>query len=349
MRINMTAAFVGTIGTLLLAWLGWGALSLAIGSVANSAVVTISLLLQGAPSRLGRPSLEKMREVLAFGGPLTAANVITSISIDINDLAVGKLMGFKEVAIISRGQGLMNLFHRDFMGAVRNVVFPAFSQANRDGEPMEVKYIATVTAVTVIAWPFYGFMSLFPLDVIRLMFGTQWDAAAAFVPFFCIAGAFSATINLINPLLLALGHSHLVSLAEFILQPIKAITLTAVIFYFKELRPFAIAFLAIAILAVPYTYYFKQRRVPTDFGLLGKKLGTNLLITGACLFPAGTLAYSLRNGEAPLAVPLFLACAVLTFAAWIACLVSIDHPLYQEGRQMMQRRRKNAVGAEPAV
>jgi lipopolysaccharide exporter len=342
MRINMAAAAVGTLGTLLLAWLGWGALSLAIGSIANSVTVAISILLIGAATHLGIPSLSRVREILTFGGQLTAANIITSISMDVNDLAVGKILGFNAVAMISRGQGLMNLFHRDFMSAVRNVAFPAFAQANRNGQPMEEKYITAVTAVTALAWPFYGFMSLFPLDVIRIMFGTQWDAAAALVPYFCIAGAFSASINLIQTVMMSLGHANLVSRADFVFQPIRAMALVAVIFYFRELQPFAIMFLAVSALSVPYFYYIKQKSLPSDFLLLGKKLGGNLLLTAVTLLPGVLVQYFFRQGSAPLDIPIFLFCVALTAAAWLGCMILMRHPLYLEIKQMRERRRKAA-------
>jgi len=343
MRINMSAAAIGTLCTLLLAWLGWGALSLAIGSIANSATVAISILVIGSAAHLGRPSFSRVREVVTFGGQLTAANIITSISMDINDLAVGKILGFNAVAMISRGQGLMNLFHRDFMGAVRNVAYPAFAQANRNGHPMEEKYITAVTAVTALAWPFYGFMSLFPLDIIRIMFGTQWDAAAKLVPYFCIAGAFSASINLIQTLVMALGHANLVSRAEFIFQPIRAIALTGAVLYFRELEPFAIVFLAVSALSVPYFYYFKQKILPSDFHLLGKKMGGNLMLATVSLLPSALAQHFFRQGSAPLGIPVFLFCVVLTATAWLACMILMRHPLYFEINQILGRRRNVTV------
>ncbi len=340
MRINTSASVIGTLATLLLAWQGWGALSLAIGSVANSAVVAASVIATGALVRLGKPSLSKAREILLFGGPLTGANIITSISMDINDLAVGKILGFTEVAIISRGQGLMNLFHRDFMNAVRNVALPAFSQANRAAESLDEKYIAAVTAVTAIAFPFYGFMSVFPLDVIRLMFGTQWDQAAQLVPYFCIAGAFAATYSLVQAVMLAAGHAGLVSMAELIIQPVKAVVLIAVVLYFKALQPFAIGYLAVNIFSAPYFYYFKQKRIPTHFRLLLARLGANLALTVACLLPTVLLAHAVRINHEPLPIAMFLLCVVVCAVIWLCGIVLSKHPLYWEAMAMLARRRE---------
>jgi lipopolysaccharide exporter len=349
MRINISAAAISTLATLFLAWLGWGALSLAIGSVVNNATVAICILVVGAAAHLGVPAFSRVREILTFGGQLTAASIVTSISMDINDLAVAKLMGFDAVAMISRGQGLMNLFHRDFMAAVRNVAFPAFAQANRDGHSLEERHIMAVTAVTALAWPFYGFMSLFPLDVIRIMFGTQWDAAAGLVPYFCIAGAFTATIGLVQTLVMALGNANLVSRAEFVFQPIRAIALTAAVFYFRELEKFAMVFLAVSALSAPYFYYIKQKILPNDFPLLRKKLAGNLCLAAASLLPAALVQHFVRQGATPLSIPIFLFCVLLTAISWIAGLVLMRHPLYLEIKQVWIRRRTGVSAATSSI
>jgi lipopolysaccharide exporter len=123
-----------------------------------------------------------------------------------------------------------------------------------------------VTAVTAIAWPFYGFIGLFPLEVLRLMFGPQWAQSSPLVPLFCLAGAFSATISLIPTLMLAAGHSRLVAMADLLYQPVKAIALSMVVYC--ELRPFAIAFLLLAIASVPYFFAFKQVCLPNDLNAI---------------------------------------------------------------------------------
>ncbi|MBC7703078.1 MAG: lipopolysaccharide biosynthesis protein, partial [Rhodoferax sp.] len=273
MRINVSAAVIGTSTTLVLAWAGLGSWSLAWGEIASNMTIAAGALLAGSASALQRPRLTKWRAILSFGGPVTLANIVTSISMDINDLVVGKILNFTQVAIVSRAQGLMNLFNRDVMGTVRGVAYPAFAKANREGAALEQKYVASVTAVTAVAWPFYGFLALFPLEVLRLMFGPQWDESAPLVPLFCLAGAFSATVSLVPTVMLATGNAKLVAMADLIIQPIKAVALTVVVYHYRALFPFAIGFLVMAVVAVPYFYAFKQRCLPSDFPAITRNLG----------------------------------------------------------------------------
>jgi lipopolysaccharide exporter len=330
MRVNVCAGVIATSTTLGLAWLGMGTWSLAWGEIASNLTILTGVLIAGGARHLRRPRLLKWRAVLGFGGPVTLANIVTSISMDISDLVVGKVLNFTQVAISSRAQGLMNLFHRDIMGTIRTVAYPAFARAHREGKLLEHQYMAGLSAVTAVAWPFYGFVALFPLEVLRIMFGPQWDMSAPLVPLFCLAGAFGALNGLIPTLMLAAGHSRLVSMADLIIQPVKAVVLSMVVYYYRDLMPFAIAFVVINALAVPYFYAFKQACLPTDFSLLARSMGKNLLLACLSLAPALAVTLVIRPHGQALSYPLFFACIGATLVSWGALLWSLNHPLYLE-------------------
>lgn len=346
MRINVVAAVISTATTIGLAWAGNGAASLAWGEVASNSVILAGALVAGGAHGMRRPRFKEWRAVLAFGGPVTAANIITSISMDISDLVVGRVLNLKLVAIASRAQGLMNLFHRDITGTIRTVAYPAYARAHREGRSLEEQYMASLTAITAVAWPFYGFIALFPLEVLRLMFGPQWDASAPLVPLFSLAGAFGALNSLIPTLMLAAGHSRLVSMTDLIIQPIKAIALSLVVYFYRDLMPFAIAFAIINGLAVPYFYAFKQACLPTDFALLARTTGRNLLLSALSLAPAAAAVLLLRAPGHALSLPQFLACAVATLVTWLGLLWTFRHPLYLELMAILRARFPSLVPLE---
>ena len=341
MRINVSAAAVGTFTTLGLAWHGTGSASLAWGDIASSVTIAAGVSLTGAWGRLARPQLRRWRDILGFGGPVTAANIVTSVSMDINDLAVGKLLDFGQVAIASRAQGLMNLFARDLMGTVRSVAYPAFSRVHREGGALEQRHVQSLAAVSAVAWPFYGFIGLFALEVLRLMFGPQWDASAPLVPIYCTAGAVSVLNSLVPTVMLAAGHAKLVALADLIIQPVKAVLLVGVLWWWRALEPLALGFLAMAVIAVPYFYAFKQRCLPSDFQAIGRELGRNALLALICLLPSALGAAWLRPVGGALPLPLWLCFAALTSLLWLAGLKLLGHPLYAELVALL-RRRSNA-------
>ena len=338
MRINVSAAAASTFTTLGLAWAGAGSASLAWGEIAGSLTMAVGVSLSGAWGRLARPQLRRWRDILGFGGPVTAANVVTSVSMDINDLAVGRLLNFGQVAIASRAQGLMNLFARDIMGTVRSVAYPAFAQAHREGGALEQRHVQSLAAVSAVAWPFYGFVGLFALEVLRLMFGPQWDASAPLVPIYCAAGAVSVLNSLVPTVMLAAGHAKLVALADLIIQPVKALLLVGVLWWWRALEPLALGFLAMAIVAVPYFYAFKQRCLPSDFRAIGRELARNALLALICLLPSALAAAWLRPAGGALGPATWLSCAALTCLLWLAGLRLLHHPLYGELLALLRRR-----------
>jgi lipopolysaccharide exporter len=343
MRVNLSGSAVATTTTVLLAWQGWGALALALGAVLNNLTVMLGLLACGAAQRLRRPTLARWRDVLSFGWPVTLANICSSVAMDINDLVVGKFMGFRDVAIVSRAQGLMNLFHRDFMAAVRNVAYPALARAARSGQALEQHYLRYVGNVTAVAWPFYGFVALFPLEVLRLMFGPQWDASAPLVPLFCAAGAVSGLNSLVAAVMLADGHARLYSRAEMLFQPARAACMCLVVYVWRDVQVFAWAFFGVACASVPWYYAFKQRCQPTDFRALARTVAPNLALTAAALAPAMLAVAGWRQPGQPLPLPVFLGCAALAAAAWLAALRLLRQPLYPELAATLARRRKPAA------
>ena len=326
--VNLTAAVVGFVIIISTAYQGFGPNSMALGAVAGNVATGIGAWLARSDRKLLLPSFVYWRKLLGFGAQNSAASIVTTISMDINDLVLGKVLGFAPVAIISRAQGLMNLFHRDTMAAIRNVAFPAFAKAHREGEELDARHTASVTSVTAIAWPFYGFAALFSLEILRLMFGPQWDSAASLVPYFCLAGATAATSNLVLNAVMAVGRVDLVARAELIFQPIRAALIITAAIIFKSLLACAIAYLLAFALHPPFLYFIKQRCIPNHFPALMGGLWSSAKATLLCLSPAAAVAtYASNTGAGAVTTPELLVAALLTAIAWPAAIAFTRHPL----------------------
>ncbi|THF63646.1 lipopolysaccharide biosynthesis protein [Pseudothauera nasutitermitis] len=324
--VNLVAALVGFAVTITLALRGFGANGLAIGALAGNLATGAGAWLARSERRVLLPSFGEWRKLLHFGARSSAANVVTSISMDINDLAIGRILGFGPVAMISRAQGLMNLFHRDVMSAVRNVAYPAFARAFRENDDLEARHAHAVAAVTVLAWPFYAFAALHALELLRLLFGPQWDAAAPLVPWFCLAGAAGATCSLVIPLLTARGRIDLATRIDLVIQPIRAVVLVGGVIAFQNMLSFAILFAAFFVLSVPYIYRVKARGQANDLPALFGGLKKSLLVTAACMLPPLLVLLAPQGGG----IARLLLSATLCALAWVAAVALFRHPLADE-------------------
>ena len=297
--------------------------------VYSSIIATLTLVTAGAIYRgsefVLRPTLVEWRRVTGFGSQVAFTNVLGHIAINMNDLVVGKALDFAAVGILSRAQGVMNLFHRDMMGAIKSVAYPAFADSSRKQADMEAIHNRSITALTAVAWPFYGFFALYPLESLRFLFGPQWDAAAPLVPVYCAAGAVAVVWSLAMNMIIAMGHVKWATLSELIVQPLRITVFVLVALAVDELMPFALALLCIYCFQVVNVYTIKERVCPTRWRELLAGLVRSGALAALSLAPS-YLLYEAAGGAGianGLLVPLLALSVAVT---WVLAIRLLRHP-----------------------
>lgn len=328
--VNLGAMSLATTATLSLAVLGFGPMSMAIGAViGNVATGTGAWLARGAKTPL-RPSLRHWRSIGSFGGKASLIGVTSTISMDANDLIVGKFLGFGPVALISRAQGLVNMFQRDAMQAIRGVMQPAFAREFRAGIDPEATFVRAVVMISALAWPFFGFLAVFPLETLRLLFGPQWDAAAPLVPWFCAAGAIAAFNSLIPTLLMARGNINELVTLHLLIDPARMVCFGLVIWLRPELETFATVFLFFYTASVPVSYWLKGKVQPTNYRQLARAIWPSAKATLPPFLGASLLAIWARADGQAVATAIFLACIPAYACFWVLALMWARHPILDE-------------------
>ena len=173
-RINLLSCITQFIVSISLAASGYGYLSLAWASVASYLVLYYGYS-QSTQKVWVLPGFKEWQRIANFGVQSSVSAIVTVIAMNMNDLILGRFWVFRQL-LYTVAQGLIYLFHRDMMDAVRNIAFPAFAQAVREDRDLLKDYLQAVNYVTVFAWPFYAFLGLYAQPIVRLMFGNQWDA-----------------------------------------------------------------------------------------------------------------------------------------------------------------------------
>lgn len=329
--IAIVATASGTAVSVALAFAGFGENSLAIGAVTTNLITGIGAWLAREDRRFLRPAFSEWRTVLRFGGQSSLVGVVTSLSMDANDLIVGKILGFQPVAILSRAQGLMSLFNRDLMAAVRNVALPAFAAAHRDQRPLSEPFARSVAMVCVCAWSFYAILSFYALEIVDLLYGHQWHSAAPLVPIFCIAGAFAA-INALTPnLLVAIGKIGVLTRLDLILQPARLLLIGVAATYFRTIEACAGAFLLSAFIAMPIFWWQKRSCVPDDMATTWRLARSTGFVTLAVAL--GPAVHSGLNGwtrTQPLPTWEWLGVTAFSGVVGLIAAVLTKHPLAED-------------------
>ena len=339
--ISLAGTGLGLLTTLGTAYQGFGPNSMAIGGVVTNIAMGIGAWVVNGRQRLVRPSLSQWRCVLQFGGRSALTGVVTSVSTDINDLVSSKILGFAAVAYLSRAMGLMYLFHRDLMAALRSVAYASFARTIREGGAIEADYRRAVAGVTVVAWPFYGFAALYALELLRLLFGPQWDVSASLVPIYCGAGAIAALTNLTFTVVMAEGRMDLITRFEVVFQPLRAALVVAAVWWFRSLEAAALASATAMVIYTPLAYRVKERCLPTDWPALLRSWRVSFIVAAITLvIPALIVAWIGFGRTSPMHPGLVALAGSSAILSWLLAIRWTHHefakdPLYQRAADFL--------------
>ena len=329
--VNVTATAAGLLVTLACVFRGMGEVSMAIGSVVTNVCTGLGSWAAHSRRAVFLPSLREWRAVARFGGQSSLSGVITSVSMDANDLFVAKILSFQEAALLSRAQGLMSMLNRDVMAAVRGVALPAFAAAHRAGEDVASQHQRSIASFSVIAWPFYGLLALYSLEALRLLYGPQWDAARPALAVFCAAGAVMAVTGLSPTLLVAVGRIDLVFRFDLVMQPLRLALIVGAALVYKDILACAIALFVVACISVPVFRWMRGIALPAHKSRIISTLGSSFVVVFVSLLPA-----LLQSGLAGIwrtdPLPLFsiLPILAITVVLWSATAIAVKHPLTNE-------------------
>lgn len=331
LKINITAGVLGFCTSLGLAWLGYGYWALVASSIVTSATTSLLASLTAPGKAIYRPSFKSWRAVTSFSSRISFTHVVVEMSTNINDLVVGRSLGFANLALLSRAQGVMNLLNRDFMRAVRNVALPTFAKTHRDGGNVAHQHAHAAVLITAIAWPFYAFLAFFAEETLRLLFGPQWDAAAPLVPIMCAAGAVIAPSSLTQNLLVGIGRVDLAMRSTLVNQGSRVLILFVCAAWFNSLMGFSVGILVAY--AIAQLTFLAAQKAATGNVLPGA--GRGLLLSLALTMVAMTLPALFKLGALELGWALrpeviALTAAGLFAAGWFLGLHLLNHPLCQD-------------------
>lgn len=331
LAVGTSSTVLGALVSVGLALAGMGENSLALGAVATNVSAALLAWLLARQAYALRLGWAHWREVANFGGLSSMSGVVTSVSMDANDLVVGKLLGFPSVAMLSRAQGLSYLVHRDLLGAVRNVALPALSKAHREGSDIGTSFLRGVANLAVIAWALYGLLACFAVEAVHILYGSQWLDSAKLVPVFCIAGVFAA-VNVMTPnLLVAVGQMKVMAWLDMVFQPMRVALIAGAAMWFRTLEACAWAFCLSALVTLPVFWATKRRYVPDDTSQLVRLLAASAITAGVVVLPSAILcAFAGFGRTQPLPLWLVLPLVLLGVLLGLCSLHFTRHPLADE-------------------
>ena len=340
-ELDFKSIFIVTVGSafaqagtaLLLAALGFSALSLAWATVAQ----------QGARALLGqwrsgrRPpfplSLAGAKPILRFGSGASVLYMSGAIGTRTPELIIGRMLNIAAVGIYGRAVGLAGQLRQLVSGAISSVFYPAFARIRDSGEALAPPYLRVVAGYSGTTWPAMAFLAAASTPVVLMLFGERWAAVAPLLTWIAISEIIFTGLPLQMDMPILLGRMRRL-LQLNILDTIASIGLLVLACFWSlewaaaSRIGYAFAWFAIYAAFMRHLVDFRWRDM---LGVYARSMAATL----ATVAPLLLLYWSWKRPEDVGFLEL-AACALIGCLAWLLTIFLVRHPIRHEVMAMLE-------------
>ena len=162
---------------LVLAWQGFGVWALVGATLGQALLMTV--LAYGTVRHSVRLlfSWDAYRPLLAYGSRASAVSFVEFLTISLDTVLIGRLLGPAALGLYTRGSMLIALPVYLLSSNVAKVIFPSFSLVQADRERLRGVYLSSITLVAMLATPICAGAAVAAPEIVRVMLGPKWMAA----------------------------------------------------------------------------------------------------------------------------------------------------------------------------
>lgn len=301
--------------SLLLALLGWGAMSLAVGRLVGSLVSAAMIWWWSpVPYRFGWDN-EVAGRLLRFGLPLAASSIVVFASGFADQMIVGSLLGAQALGFYVLAFNLASWPVSIFSQPLRAVAPAAFSALKAEPERMSRNFIRILAVLSCVAVPSCLAISGAATPVIGFVYGPEWLPAAQVLVWVAAFAALRIWFELAYDFLVVHGKSGVVLIIQSVSFAIALPLMLFIAVPVGESGVAAVQFLVGLVVVVPL-YVLSLRRVEVSALAMFKATALPTVAAVAVWVAAWLLAASIPSAFFAAAI----AAAVATGVIALLCL-----------------------------
>jgi len=203
--IESLALLIATVVSIGMAMTGYGYWALVSVTITVPLVTTVSLWIATGWIP-GMPMITPHSgSMLRFGLGATMTGFLSYIAGNADKLIVGRVLGTEALGLYGRAFNLINFPGDNLNGTVGEVAFAALSRAKDDPERLRRYFLKFYLLVVTLSLPLTIVCALFADDLVRVVLGPKWTAAAEIFKFLAPTILVFAIMNPLGWLLSSLG------------------------------------------------------------------------------------------------------------------------------------------------
>lgn len=310
-----------------LALRGWGYMSLAWASLCGVAS-TVACALWFKPAALpALPGLRGVKKVLEFGKFASGIYIFGQLGKGAPEMVIGRALDMPSVGMFSRAAGLVEIFNRLVMRAVTPVTLPYFARSVRETGSPKRAVLHAMCLLTVVGWPFLGFLAIAAYPAIRLMYGDQWLEAVPLAPILCAAAAVELLYSQAKEAMLSVGNAKDSNTLQMLIQAMRIAGLLLVVPF--GLKGACWGLLGAAVIDAALAQLFLARTIGLKVREVASAVAPSLTVTAVALAPALGLSFWMTFSGPAHFVTASVAGGV-TVMVWGLALRVARHPAWPE-------------------
>lgn len=210
MIADQVNCWLGAAVSILLAWRGFGAMSLAIGRMAGAlASGVLFVVFSPEPLRFGFDR-ERARALCRFGMPLAAASIVVFAVTNVDQLVVGRMLGATALGFYALAFNLASWPVNMFSLPVRSVAPAVFSRLQGDRPAMRTSFESAAGLLGSITLPVCLLISGSAVPLLRFVYGDRWVPAAQALEWLAVLGALRILFEFVYDFFVVLARSRVV-------------------------------------------------------------------------------------------------------------------------------------------
>jgi lipopolysaccharide exporter len=193
-----------------------------------------------------RFALSRSRELFSFSGWVLIANIAGVALSRLPQIYVGRVFGAQSLGAYSVGSEIAQLAHTELVAPINRAMFPGYARLAQDAESFRRVCIDATAAILLIVLPASAAVAVLAAPVVRVLLGTQWQAAVPIIQILAFSGAIAALNSNNISAYLALGKPYL-SVLILITRLLVFVVVVAILSSSREVASVAYAELAASV------------------------------------------------------------------------------------------------------
>lgn len=316
-RIWVLGTLAGSVSSVIMALLGWGYWSIAIGQVIDGLVsFLVAQWLQPSSYAWGF-DWQECRHLLAFGGRVFLSNILVFALFNSDNFLIGLKLGAAQLGQYGIAFNWATQICGFVGGTVLNVLFPAFANLGGDREKVCALYLSSLRPLAFLGALGYGVFVFISPEFLVMVLGrgtNKWLGAIPVLGILCVYGIIRQLLEPLGNVLLALGRADLLWRSNALVLAIELAGIIAALWLGGGI--IAVAWVVLVAYSIQYCYFL--RYIPQDLGISAwavLKVMIPALVTVSALAVASTLWRAPSWGWLLCKTGLGTICALLLYVA----------------------------------